>query len=310
MCGIMGYCDKTGTRDQELGAKMLRMLKALGKRGPDSAGVALYAERQDGAYNVRIKLGEHGLFEKRAAEILKKVSERAVVVKEQQDDEYLHLVIGSEGDPAELQTDIESVDAEIEVISFGTALDIVKQVGSPENLDQRFQISRASGTHAIAHTRLSTESKIDLSHSQPFWAHGTLDVASVHNGHITNYHKLRRQYEQRGVRFYTENDSEIIGLYLAEQMAAGATFQEALQSSGHYLDGSFSYLAATASEMGFAKDPFGLKPLIVTETDEFVAIATEEVALRAAFGEDVETWEPPAGAVKTWQIRGRGHAHS
>src|SRR5262249_39190674 len=119
-------------------------------------------------------------------------------------------------------------------------------------------------------------------------------------GHIHNYHKLRRQYEQRGVRFYTENDSEIIGIYLCEAIQAGATFAEALCRSVQFFDGSFSYLAATESELGFAKDPFGFKPLIVAESDEFVAIATEEVALRAAFGEAVETWEPLAGTVETW----------
>jgi glutamine phosphoribosylpyrophosphate amidotransferase len=212
------------------------------------------------------------------------------------------LTIDAAGDSQALQASIESVHPEIEVISFGRALDIMKQVGSPENLEQRFGISRASGTHAIAHTRLSTESRIDLSHSQPFWAHGTLDVASAHNGHMTNYHKLRRQYEQRGVRFYTENDSEIIGIYLCEAMHAGATFAEALQNSVQFFDGSFSYLAATESELGFAKDPFGFKPLIVAESDTYVAMATEEVALRAVCGADVETREPPAGTVQTWNV--------
>jgi glutamine phosphoribosylpyrophosphate amidotransferase len=194
----------------------------------------------------------------------------------------------------------------VEVISFGSALDIVKQVGSPKNLDDRFDIGQATGTHAIAHTRLSTESRIDLSHSQPFWAHGYPDVASVHNGHITNYHKLRRQYEQRGLRFYTENDSEIIGIFLAESMGVGASLEEALRESIRYFDGSFSYLAATENEMGYAKDPFGLKPLIVAEDDERVAIATEEVALMAAVNGEIETWEPPPGSAKVWQVvRGR-----
>ena len=303
MCGIMGYCGKSGAHDAELGATMLKMLNALGRRGPDSAGIALYADRPDGTHLMRVKLGDHGNFDDRAAEVLRRVGAVAVIREQEHTGEYLRLVIGFEGDPKQLQANIESVHPEIEVISFGCALEIVKQVGSPQNLDQRFGIAHAGGTHAIAHTRLSTESRIDLSHSQPFWAHGSLDVASVHNGHITNYHKLRRQYEQRGVRFYTENDSEIIGLYLNEAMQAGATFAGALQSSVKYFDGSFSYLAATENEIGFAKDPFGLKPLIVTETDKFVAIATEEVALSAAFGEDVETWEPPAGTVKTWNVR-------
>lgn len=302
MCGIMGYMGKTERLDATLGATMLRMLTALGRRGPDSAGVALYAPRADGAYRVRVKLGEPADSDARVAAILQRVRTAAQLCAYEHAGEYLRLTLDAAGDPQALQASIESVHPEIEVISFGRALDIMKQVGSPAHLEQRFGISRASGTHAIAHTRLSTESRIDLSHSQPFWAHGTLDVASAHNGHITNYHKLRRQYEQRGVRLYTENDSEIIGMYLCEAMQAGATFAEALQNSVQFFDGSFSYLAATESELGFAKDSFGFKPLIVAECEVYVAIATEEVALRAACGAEVETWEPPAGTVQTWNM--------
>ena len=302
MCGIMGYIGKTERLDATLGATMLRMLMALGRRGPDSAGVALYVHCADGAYRIRVKLGEPAETDTRVAEILRRVRTVARLCEHEHAGAYLRLTIDSAGDLQVLQASIESVHPEIEVISFGHALDIVKQVGSPENLDHHFGISHASGTHAIAHTRLSTESRIDLSHSQPFWAHGTLDVASAHNGHITNYHKLRRQYEQRGVRLYTENDSEIIGIYLCEVMHAGATFVEALQSSVQFFDGSFSYLAATESELGFAKDPFGFKPLVVAECDAYVALATEEVALRAVCGADVETWEPPAGTVQTWNV--------
>ena len=312
MCGIMGYFDKTGRQDAALGATMLRMLTALGRRGPDSAGVALYARRADGAYRVRVKLGEHGDLQERAAAVLQGVRGVATIYEHEHTEEYLRLALDFTGDPQALQTRIEAVHPDIEVISLGSALDLVKQVGSPHHLDGRFGIARASGTHAIAHTRLSTESRIDLSHSQPFWTHGVLDLAFAHNGHITNYHKLRRQYEQRGVRFYTENDSELIGIYLSEVMRAGATLAEALQHSVQFFDGSFSYVAATESELGFAKDPFGFKPLIVAESDEFVAIATEEVALRAAFGEDVETWEPLAGTVQTWNVltqRATGSAH-
>jgi glutamate synthase domain-containing protein 1 len=311
MCGIMGYFDRTGAKEKDLGATMLQMLNALGRRGPDSAGVALYSPRDDGAYRLRVKLGDHGDFDRRSAQVLERVGGLATIREQLHSVEYLSLAVQMNDGMLELERSIESLNPEIEVISFGYALDIVKQVGSPQNLDRRFGISHMGGRHAIAHTRLSTESKIDLSHSQPFWAHGSLDVASVHNGHITNYHKLRRQYEERGVRFYTQNDSEIIGIYLAEQMKAGATFQDALRTSVQYFDGSFSYLAATANELGFAKDPFGLKPLIVAESEEFVAIATEEIALSAAFGDEVETWEPPAGTVKTWQIqkerRANGH---
>lgn len=301
MCGIVGYLDKSGDRTSQLGATMLAMMTALCRRGPDSAGVAFYGDG-DESLRIRIKLGERGECSERAEAVLRAATAHAVVREKDHNGEYLRLVLDSVGDPRQLQAAIERIDPEIEVISCGHSLDLVKQVGSPQKLDERFGISRASGTHAVAHTRLSTESRIDLSHSQPFWAHGTLDVASVHNGHITNYHKLRRQYEERGVRFYTENDSEIIGVYLAEQLDAGVDFTEALERSIFFFDGSFSYLAARRHEIGFAKDQFGFKPLMVTESDRFVAMATEEIALREAFGEEVETWEPPPGTVRSWRV--------
>jgi hypothetical protein len=197
MCGIVGYLDKTGTDSAQTGARVLKMLGALGRRGPDSAGAALYAPRADEALVARIKLGDHGDFDGRAAEVIRRTGALAALQAQAQDREYLRLVLGYEGDPRQLQAAIEDVHPQIEVLSLGTALEIVKQVGSPLALDRRFGLAQAPATHAIAHTRLSTESKIDLSHSQPFWAHGALDLATVHNGHITNYHKLRRQYEQR-----------------------------------------------------------------------------------------------------------------
>jgi glutamine phosphoribosylpyrophosphate amidotransferase len=150
---------------------------------------------------------------------------------------------------------------------------------------------------------------VDLSHSQPFWAHGVPDLATVHNGHITNYHKLRRQYEQRGYRFYTENDSEIIGVYLRDRMAAGLSLTDALRSSLDDFDGSFSYLAASGDCLAFVKDRFGFKPLMVAETEEFVAIATEEIALRQALRRDFVAKEPAPGTLQIWPVAAQAPAH-
>jgi glutamate synthase domain-containing protein 1 len=189
-----------------------------------------------------------------------------------------------------------------EVVSLGHQLEIIKQVGSPQLLEETYRVAARTGTHGIGHTRLSTESRVDLSHSQPFWAHGVPDLVTVHNGHVTNYHKLRRQYEQRGYRFFTENDSEVIGVYLRDRMAKGLPFADALRSSLDDFDGSFCYLAATGDQLAFVKDRFGFKPLMLAETDDFVAIATEEVALRQALGHGFEAREPAPGTMKVWNV--------
>jgi methylamine---glutamate N-methyltransferase subunit A len=187
-------------------------------------------------------------------------------------------------------------------VSIGERLEIVKQVGSPRNLQLEFGVSRRRGTHGLGHTRLSTESRVDLSHSQPFWAHGTADLAVVHNGHITNYHRLRRIYEQEGVRFYTENDSEIIGIYLARKLREGLSLGGAMEASLRDLDGSFSYLAATKDAFGFAKDPFCLKPLLVGESEGAIAVANEEIALQAALPAGYRAREAGARAVAVWEV--------
>jgi methylamine---glutamate N-methyltransferase subunit A len=300
MCGIAGFFAKSAGSDAPAGATLLRMLTALGCRGPDSAGIALWGPGDDGLV-VRVKLGEEGDLTARRQEVLRRARRVTRVLRAATQGALLRLVV-TKAEAGVLAAAVESVAPDVEVVSMGERLEIVKQVGAPAGLDADFAVSTWTGTHGLGHTRLSTESRVDLSHSQPFWAHGTPDLAVVHNGHICNYHRLRRIYEQEGVRFYTENDSEIIGLYLARQLALGRTLGEALQDSVRDLDGSFSYLVGTADAFGFAKDPFSLKPLIVAETGGAVAIANEEVALQAALGGRYEAREAGAGSTGCWEL--------
>ncbi len=301
MCGIIGFLDKTSDT-APVGETVLTMLNALACRGPDSAGVALFTGPGSNRTVLRIKLGENGVFAERQANITNRVQTLGRVLAAETSEEYLRLEVDYQGEPQQLCALIESEADNVEVVSMGNALEIVKQVGSPENLEQSHAVSRITGTHGIGHTRLSTESKVDLSHSQPFWAHGRPDLAVVHNGHITNYHNLRRRYEQHGVRFYTDNDSEVIGVYLADRLSQGMTLTEALTASLYDLDGSFSYLAATQNELGFAKDRFALKPLLFTETDSEVVVATEEIAIENAFPGIGGVREAQAKEVQVWQL--------
>ena len=181
------------------------------------------------------------------------------------------------------------------MLSLGRRLDLVKQVGSPAQLESAHGVSAWRGPLAIGHTRMSTESRIDLSHSQPFWAHGVPDLATVHNGHVTNYHRLRRRYEQQGVTFYTDNDSEVIGVYLRDRLERGRTLPEALADSLDDLDGAYNYLVAAPEGLGVVRDRFGFKPLVIAETETFVAVATEEIALRRALPGPYRVAEPPIG---------------
>lgn len=300
MCGIVGYLRKTSADDAPpLGAVVLDMLRAIHERGPDSTGVALFAPANNGDLRVRVKLGDDDPHPSIEQEVLSAVQAVTSITDAYREGECLHLTVEMV-DAARLEQEILRAGSEVEVFSIGRNLELMKQVGHPDELDRQFHVAELNGTHVIGHTRLSTESRVDISHSQPFWTHGMTDLAVVHNGHITNYHKLRRSYERRGYRFYTENDSEIIGPYLQEQMKQGASLQEAMAQSRSDLDGTFCYLVASSEGLGFVKDFFCAKPLVFVETDDYVAIATEEIAIRRAFPDAPAPREAGANAVRFW----------
>ncbi len=304
MCGIIGFLDKRDGSEHPVGQTLLAMLRALSCRGPDSAGVAIFGPPAP-SWMVRAALPPDLVTATAVMERLESIAHADPLFRHEITGNYLRLEL--EGRHLGTADDVETFVLEsfpgCEVVSVGHRLEIVKQVGSPEQLEKTYHVSRLNGTHGIGHTRLSTESRVDLSHSQPFWAHGVPDLATVHNGHITNYHKLRRRYEQRGHRFHTENDSEVIGVYLRERLAVGLSLEDALRSSLDDFDGSFSYLAAWDGGLAYVKDRFGFKPLVVVETNDFVAMATEEVALRQALGRDFVAREPAPGTMKVWAVR-------
>lgn len=302
MCGIVGFLPKAGSeQNSSLGRVLLDMLKALACRGPDSAGVALFNTPADGRFIIRVKLGDGSKVAQGARDLSALL--QTLGVEEPQISivaSYARFSIDAGIDMTTLIASVERLGGEMEVVSAGRRLEIIKQVGSPANLEKTFEISNFCGTHGLGHTRLSTESRVDLSHSQPFWGHGYPDLAIVHNGHITNYHQLRRRYEQHNVRFYTENDSEIVAIYLADRLTEGYGLEEALKAMLDELDGSYSCLVATATEFGFVKDPFALKPLLWTETERFVAVANEEIAIRAALPGSYDVREAQAREIRIW----------
>lgn len=297
MCGIVGFVEKRERAEWPTGAIVLAMLEALGCRGPDSAGVAMLRaddpSAAPGAWTVRLAPAEL------VAEALPRLDGLGLAGEAVHEGDTIRLAF--EPAPGVSARDLERAlgarRGGLEVLALGASLDLVKQVGSPTRLETTYAVSTWRGPLAIGHTRLSTESKIDLSHSQPFWAHGLPDVATVHNGHVTNYHQLRRRYEQAGVVFYTDNDSEVIGVYLRDRIEAGRTLEEALHDALVDLDGAYNFLVAAPEGLGVVRDRFGFKPLMVAETDDFVAVATEEQALRRALPGNYRVHEPPPGSV-------------
>jgi glutamine phosphoribosylpyrophosphate amidotransferase len=301
MCGIAGYLSRTSA-NEPVGRVLLDMLTGLARRGPDSAGIACFRSDADGTNVAWVRLPLGGDPDASEATVRARLGGLAEIREVQRHGDLLRLQLWLDAPAGTISRALERAGEDFEVVSLGEHLELVKQVGAPGGLEATFGVAAMRGSHGIGHTRLSTESRVDLSHSQPFWAHGVADLATVHNGHITNYDRLRRIYEQKGVRFFSENDSEVIGVYLADQLERGRTLEQALANSLDDFDGAFTYLVATADAIGYARDPFAFKPLVVVETPGYVAIANEEIAIRHALGTAGVAHEPTGHVYKLWHV--------
>jgi glutamate synthase domain-containing protein 1 len=299
MCGIAGIMFKGTGSDLSTGRALIDMLDGCQHRGPDSTGFALYGEEHAGELKLRFFVGEDAEADGAVKRIQAVLAEHdAEVVEEAREGNNYRAVVRIKGD---LQTFAYAIEHAAKVISIGASLEILKDVGTAHDVDDRYHIAGYRGTHGLGHVRLATESDVRPEASHPFWATGFSDVAIVHNGQITNYWKMRRRLERRGFQFNTDNDSELIAVYLADKMSQGVPLADALEMSIDDLDGTFSFLVSTRDEIGYAKDRLAAKPMITYENDDLIVIASEEVSLNRLFpGQALDTSEPPPGSFNTW----------
>jgi methylamine---glutamate N-methyltransferase subunit A len=310
MCGIAGIIYRDGAEPHSIGRDMTRMLQSMKHRGPDSTGYALYGPATS-LVVMRYTLADANDprdfdFADRLRRHQRDVQARlrtlgARVTDTQEETEYAYRVtLEYDGDLKSLADYVEDVPS-CEVLSLGHSLEIIKDLGDAESVADQYQLDGFTGTHAIGHVRMATESDVDISGAHPYWAYPFSDVAVVHNGQLTNYFQWKRRLERSGHRFQSECDSEIIAVYLAEKMNGGASLEEAMRSSLEDLDGVFTYICVTGEALGVAKDDMAAKPLVLYESDDVVALASEEIAIRAVIGHEIETWDPYEGEVLVWQ---------
>jgi len=310
MCGIAGIIYRDGA-PHPIGDEMTRMLQSMKHRGPDSTGYALYGTPANGEVVMRYKLADANTprdFEyedrlrRHRAEVERRLySLNARVRTIEEETEYAFRVsLDYSGDLKTLADYVEDIP-DCEVLSLGHSLEIVKDLGDAERVCSEYHLDDFKGTHAIGHVRMATESDVDISGAHPYWAYPFSDIAVVHNGQLTNYFQWKRRLERSGHRFQSECDSEIIAVYLAQQMSEGASLEDAMRQSLEELDGVFTYICVTGDALGVAKDEMAAKPLVLYESDEIVALASEEIAIRAVLDREIDTYDPYEGEVLVWQ---------
>lgn len=310
MCGIAGIIHRG--KSSNVGSEMTAMLTALKHRGPDSSGFAVYGIPKADDYLMRIKVAEqedmgkgHGimeLIEQRIIEVENILSDHGATIKERDNATpyALRLVISQKGKIEDMAEHIEEIDG-VEILSLGNALELIKDLGDASTVSEQYGLGTFEGTHAIGHTRMATESDVDIRSAHPYWAFPYNDISVVHNGQITNYWMMRREMERMGHRFMSDCDSELLAVYTAHNLANGWQLEDSLKESVEKIDGVFTYLVATRNQLGMAKDSMAAKPLVLFEGDDLIAMASEEVAIRSILPQEIDTYDPYDEEVRVWQ---------
>lgn len=289
MCGIVGLHLRTPELESELGLLASQMLEAMTDRGPDSAGIAIYEDARLGVTKYSLRSPEVGydwvaLGARLDAEV------RLVGTE---------AIVSATGDPKALLAKLRSTAPELVLVSWGESLEVFKDVGSPREICDRFGIAGRRGYQAIGHTRMATESAVTTEHSHPFSP--AADLCFVHNGSFSNYFTVRRDLEGEGVRFDTDNDTEVGARLVALEMARGNDLGDSMRTLMKTMDGFYTLLVSTKDQFAVVRDPFACKPAVIAETPDYVAMSSEYRALSGLPDiEKAEVFEPMPEEIHIW----------
>ncbi|HEY9881495.1 MAG TPA: hypothetical protein V6D29_23780 [Leptolyngbyaceae cyanobacterium] len=302
MCGIAGIIYRDASLAAHLGADLAALIQPLESRGPDSSGIALYTRPVPVGHIKLLLRGE--ATDWRSVQAW--VEQTLPVVETQISADECCFTLDLSQSPAlqanKFRRALRVAFPTIHVMSLGQGLEIHKEVGSVDNLLQKYGLTTFQGTHGIAHTRMATESVVDIDHCHPFTSH--FDLAIVHNGQISNYYRLRFQLERAGLVFETHNDSETIVNYIHYQLLQGKSLEQSLEALLNDIDGTYTFLVATPDRVALVRDKFAAKPAVIYEAADQVAIASEYRALLklSRFDPNAIIREPDAGEINVWSV--------
>jgi methylamine---glutamate N-methyltransferase subunit A len=298
MCGIVGFLARTPQGRRALGSLIVPMLTCMGDRGPDSAGLAVFSDSEQGDRR------KHSLFSSDenfdwavlTVEFTRDTGDDAVV-----DSVAGHAVLRCGTPPTVVRDWLKSAHPEIHLLAVGRSIDMYKDEGHPREIANRYGFEELEGSHAVGHTRMATESAVSPAHAHPFTAGE--DFCLVHNGSLSNPYSIRRKLEKKGIEFETDNDTEAACRFLEWRMREGDTLEAALETGFSELDGFYTLLMATAEKLVLVRDPFACKPAVVAETDDYVAIGSEFRALAHLPGiGEARLFEPAPEQIYSWTV--------
>ncbi len=296
MCGIAGLFLKDSELEPGLGALLAGMLGTLCDRGPDSAGFAVYG-REAPAESVKLTLRASPHFD--IAGLMEQLGRIAdAPLPHHVRDTHAVMTVPAAREAA-IRAELACIPG-ISVVGAGRRMEIFKEVGRPDRVTARFGLEHMAGTHGIGHTRMATESAVTTDGAHPFTTGP--DQCLVHNGSLSNHNAVRRELIRQGLRFQTENNSEVAAGFMTWKMRQGASLKETLSATLGTLDGFYTFVVGTEAGFGVLRDPIACKPAVMAETDRWVAFGTEYRALVDLPGiESAKVWEPEPATPYLWE---------
>ncbi len=269
------------------------MLEVMTDRGPDSAGFAIYSDVPRGQAKITVRGS--------GVEALAVTLGEALGVSVTAAPHDTHSVLTLPETKQDAARDWIAMNRpDVAIIGAGRRIELYKEVGLPADVSRRFGLSQKAGSHGIGHTRMATESAVTTAGAHPFSTGA--DQCLVHNGSLSNHASLRRTLAKEGIRFETDNDSEVAAGYLTWKMREGATLAQALEAGLDDLDGFFTFVVGTENGFAVVRDPISCKPAVMAETDGYVAFASEYRALVGLPGiANARVFEPEPARVYAWE---------
>ncbi len=168
-----------------------------------------------------------------------------------------------------------------------------KEMGLVSEVFNEIILAHLKGKMGIGHVRYSTCGESLRENAQPLilkYTKGSMAIA--HNGNVINTDAIRAEFENMGFIFQTNTDSEIIAALISRERVKVPTIEEAVAATMKIIKGAYSLIVMSSSKLIAARDPLGMRPLVLGKKGDSYVVCSETAALYAVGAEFIRDVRP------------------
>ena len=175
----------------------------------------------------------------------------------------------------------------------GMTIHTVKDAGLVQTALSRSRIEGLHGNMGIGHVRYATTGGKGVRNAQPLTMTTAFGVVAIgHNGDITNYDNLRKEYLANGAVFQTDSDTELIINIMSKYLGQNSNPILAIRATMSEIDGAYALVLIINDRLFAVRDPHGIRPLILGKIKGGYVAVSESAAIDALGGQIVRDVVP------------------